>query len=112
MFKEICANTDCIFAPDIYPSEITNVFWKYRNFSSLDTTICEKGIEYCIELIDDFIQTKLLCNKAYKESIKYRHPVYDMFYLIVAQKYNAKLLTRDKKLAKISAEMNIEVISY
>lgn len=29
-----------------------------------------------------------------------------------AQKYNAKLLTRDKKLAKISAEMNIEVISY
>jgi len=31
---------------------------------------------------------------------------------IVAQKYNAKLLTRDKKLAKISAEMNIEVISY
>ena len=26
--------------------------------------------------------------------------------------YNAKLLMRDKKLAKISAEMNIEVISY
>ena len=112
LFKEICANADCIFAPDIYPSEITNVFWKYKNFSSLDTTICEKGIEYCIELIDNFIHTKLLCNKAYKEAIQYRHPVYDMFYLIVAQKYNAKLLTRDKKLAKISAEMNIEVISY
>lgn len=24
LFKEICANADCIFAPDIYPSEITN----------------------------------------------------------------------------------------
>ena len=24
LFKEICTNADCIFAPDIYPSEITN----------------------------------------------------------------------------------------
>ena len=24
LFKEICANADYIFAPDIYPSEITN----------------------------------------------------------------------------------------
>ena len=28
LFKEICANADCIFAPDIYPSEITNVFFR------------------------------------------------------------------------------------
>lgn len=112
LFKEACANAECIFAPDIYPSEITNVFWKYRIFSSLDEAICKKGIKYCIELIDDYINTKTLCNIVYEESAKCRHPVYDMVYLISAQKYNAKLLTRDKKLAKISEEMNIEVISY
>ncbi|MEL3905944.1 MAG: type II toxin-antitoxin system VapC family toxin [Treponema sp.] len=99
------------FAPDIYPSEITNVFWKYRNFSSLNTTICKKGIEYCIGLIDDFINTKVLCNIVYEEAVKYRHPAYDMFYLIAAKKYHAKLLTCDKKLAKISTEMSIDVIS-
>jgi hypothetical protein len=34
------------------------------------------------------------------------------FILITAQKYSAQLFAYDKKLAKISAEMNIEVISY
>jgi len=63
-------------------------------------------------LIDDFINTRALCKIVYEESAKYRHPVYDMFYLIVIKKNNAKLLTCDKKLAKIGTEMNIEVISY
>ena len=69
LFKEACMDAEFIFAPDIYPSEITNVFWKYRNFSSLNATICENGIEYCIELIDDFINTKTLCKPVYQESI-------------------------------------------
>jgi len=47
----------------------------------MDTTICEKGIESCIELIDAFINTKIFCNRVYKESLKYRYAVYDMFYL-------------------------------
>lgn len=112
ILKTACADADTVFAPDIYPSEITNVFWKYANFSYLDKTICEKGMEYCIELVDDFINTKKLCREAYEEAVKYKHPVYDMFYLICARTNKAQLLTCDKKLAKIGREMNVEIMAY
>lgn len=39
-FKGICTEADIVLTPDIYPSEITNVFWKYKVFSNLDTTKC------------------------------------------------------------------------
>lgn len=108
-FKNSCMEADIILAPDIYPSEITNVFWKYRVFSNLDLIKCEKGIEYCIDLIDDFVDTQFLCNEVYAEAVKYKHPVYDIFYLIAARRNNGKLLTCDKKLKKIAIEMGINL---
>jgi len=36
---------------------------------------CEKGIDYCIDLIDDYIATKFLCREVFGESIKNKHPV-------------------------------------
>ncbi|MGI5085707.1 type II toxin-antitoxin system VapC family toxin [Treponema putidum] len=110
-FKNSCMEADIILAPDIYPSEITNVFWKYRIFSNLDLIKCEKGIEYCIDLIDDFVDTRFLCNEVYAEAVKYKHPAYDIFYLIAARKNNAKLLTCDKKLKKIAIEMGVKLIA-
>ena len=110
-FKNSCMEADIILAPDIYPSEITNVFWKYRIFSNLDLIKCEKGIEYCIALIDDFVDTRSLCNEVYAEAIKYKHPAYDIFYLIAARRNNAKLLTCDKKLKNIAIEMGVKLIA-
>lgn len=108
-FKSICTEADIILAPDIYPSEITNVFWKYKVFSNQDTTKCLKGIKYCIDLIDDFIDTKSLYAEVYNAAVEYEHPVYDMFYLIAAKKNKAILLTCDKKLIKIARNMNIDI---
>ena len=78
---------------------------------TLDLIKCEKGIEYCIDLIDDFVDTRSLCNEVYAEAVKYKHPAYDIFYLIAARRNNAKLLTCDKKLKKIAIEMGVKLIA-
>jgi predicted nucleic acid-binding protein len=49
---------DLVLAPDTFPAEVTNVFWKYGNLSSLPLDTCRTGISYCLELVDDFIGTQ------------------------------------------------------
>ena len=107
LLRETLIKADLVLAPDIFPSEITNAFWKYGTFSDLPADKCEKGIAYCLDLIDDYIDTRGLCFEALAESLRTKHSAYDLFYLVAARRNNAVLATRDKKLAKIAKEMNI-----
>ncbi len=108
-FNKIIAQDDLILAPDTFPSEITNVLWKYANYSDFDFEKCETGISYCIELIDDFVDTKEICHEVFAESIKSKHSSYDIFYLIVARRNNSTLLSKDKKLIQIAKSLGINV---
>jgi len=54
-FRELLLNSDLVIAPDTFPSEITNVFWKYAYHSNMEKDKCEKGIDYCLDLVDDYI---------------------------------------------------------
>ena len=54
-FQEILLDSDLVIAPDTFPSEITNVFWKYGFYSDMELAKCENGIDYCLDLVDDYI---------------------------------------------------------
>ena len=110
LFKKCINEADLVLAPNTYPSEICNVFWKYQNFSKLDAGKCGKGIDYCIDLIDDFVDTTLMCREVYGEAVKYKHPVYDLFYLVLARRQNATLITKDKKMQLIATSMKISLL--
>ena len=109
-FSKILKESDLVMAPDIFPSEITNVFWKYAQFSGLSLTKCEAGIDCCNDLIDDYIETKNMCREVFSESIRLKHSSYDIFYLSVARRNNALLLTKDKKLSIVAEEIGIRTI--
>lgn len=109
VFKDHLRVADVVIAPNTFPSEITNAFWKYNRFDALPIEKCGKGIDYCLDLVDDYIDTKDLCREVLGESTKRKHPAYDMFYLVLARRNDASLLTRDKKMMKMAKEMNIAV---
>ena len=44
-----------------------------------------------------------------EEGIKNNHPIYDMYYVVLARKSNATLITNDQALAKICEELSIKV---
>lgn len=108
-FREVLKQADLVVAPDTYPSEITNVFWKYGCHGNFPMEKCGEGIDYCINLVDDYISTRAMCREALAEALQHRHPAYDLFYLILARRNNALLLTKDKKLIQIAKELNVTV---
>jgi predicted nucleic acid-binding protein len=38
-----------------------------------------------------------------------KHPAYDLFYLILARRNNACILTKDKKMIEAASKLNIKV---
>ena len=108
-FRKLLMQSELVLAPDTFPSEITNTFWKYALYSGLPGEKCEKGIEYCIDLVDDYINTRSLCREVFSESVKTGHPAYDLFYLILARRNNACILTKDKKMIEAARKLKIKV---
>jgi predicted nucleic acid-binding protein len=109
IFQEILLASDIVIAPDTFLSEITNVFWKYAYYSNMEREKCEKGIDFCLDLVDDYIDTKSLCREVFFESVNYEHSAYDLFYLVAARRHNATIITKDKKLISTAKKMNITV---
>jgi predicted nucleic acid-binding protein len=71
---------------------------------------CARGIDYCIALVDTYIQTKPMCREVLSESVKTSNAAYDFFYLMTARRYGASLVSRDKKLKKIAQNLGIAIL--
>ena len=109
-FTEAVSIAKLVIAPDIYLSEVVNAFWKYANFSGMDKETCKTGIDYCIDLIDDYIPTRFLTHEVFSESISHHHPSYDIFYIVIARRNDAVLVSKDKKLTEIAKSMGVRLV--
>jgi predicted nucleic acid-binding protein len=98
-----------VIAPDLYVSELTNTLWKYYKAKLLAKDLCEKKVEDGINFIDNFISSNELWQEALGEGINNGHPIYDMYYAVLARRNNGTLLTSDRDLAKICKKLNIDI---
>ena len=110
-YKNLLQVADMAIAPDTFISEITNVIWKYRKFSQFSDDTCISGIDFCHGLIDDYVNSSSIWREAYFEGVRHQHSTYDMFYLVVARRNNAVLITRDKRLNELSKSIGVKIVS-
>ncbi len=108
-FRTGLRDAERILAPDTFASEITSAFWKYAVHKELSGEECRRGLTYCLAIVDDLLETRSLCPEVLVESVNANHSVYDMFYLVLARRNDAVLLTRDRKMKTLAEEMNIKV---
>jgi predicted nucleic acid-binding protein len=109
-YKGILKKSTKVLAPDLFISEITNVYWKYIVASQIDFEKAKLGIEYSIKSVDEFIDTQDIWSESLFEAIQQKHSVYDLMYVIAARRNSAVLLTLDKKLKSICTKLKIETI--
>lgn len=109
-FKKIILEADAVIAPELYISEITNVAWKYNKISNFGHEECYSLSEDGINLIDQFIDTKILWKEALREAMNNDQSVYDCLYFICARRNDGILLTKDQKLKKLCRKLKIETM--
>ena len=99
-----------IVAPDLFPSEIVNTAWKMHAFSAMPHDDCLDLIDDAIALIDDFYDTKQMAREVFALASQTKTAAYDSFYLSLARRLDATLVTMDKKLARTAHGITIPVL--
>jgi predicted nucleic acid-binding protein len=103
------ASASLVVSPELYCSEISNVFWKLLKAGQLSREDCEYGISTCLELVDDLVPMAELSQEVFAAAIAYDMSAYDMFYAVTTRRYNGRLLTMDKKLIEAGKKMKLRL---
>ena len=81
--------------------------WKYVKAGSLEAETALERYEKAIDLIDDFTPDRELATEALTEAVRYRHPVYDLLYAVLARRNGCTLLSMDQRLKTLLVRMGI-----
>lgn len=106
---ELLEAASLVLAPDLFVSEVCNVFWKYRTADLLDQQQADRALSRSLALTDRLEPAFACYQEAFALAVRHQHPFYDALYLVVARRNNALLLTLDQRLAALATTLDIEV---
>ena len=106
----VLAQSEEVIAPELLVPEIVNAVWKYHQFAEFDLGKCEKILELAVGLVDRLISHRAIYREAFALSRAQKsRAAYDMFYLALALREDALLLTLDGTLKKEAKRAGIRV---
>lgn len=109
-FEQLLYANENIIAPDLFYAEVANIFTKGVRTKQYGSSIVEGCVQDAIELIDRFYRLDDLTPEVVRASLKYYHSSYDMYYMVLAQRLGATVLTLDKHLAKLCIKNDVDCI--
>lgn len=107
--QEHLSTANLVVSPDLFCSEVSNVFWKLLKADQLSREDCESGIDTCLSLVDDLIPMSELSQEVFAAAITNNMTAYDMYYAVTTRRYNGRLLTMDKKLKEAAKKMKLRI---
>ncbi|MEJ5187650.1 MAG: type II toxin-antitoxin system VapC family toxin [Breznakiellaceae bacterium] len=109
-YREIVKQASTVISSALYKAEVANVLWKYVKAKLLSKDVALQRLQYCTDLIDEFVDIGNNNQESFLESIRIDLSVYDMLYLTLARRNGALLITQDKRLTEKAKELGIEVV--
>ncbi|HPD79773.1 MAG TPA: type II toxin-antitoxin system VapC family toxin [Spirochaetia bacterium] len=109
-YEDLLEQASRVITSDLYKAEVANVLWKYVRAKLLTKDVALQRLQYCLNLIDEYIDITENNQESFIESIRIDYSVYDVLYLTIARRNGAILITQDKMLKDIAKELGIETI--
>jgi predicted nucleic acid-binding protein len=108
--KALLDESEQVLAPDLLIPEFVNALWKYHQFNQLSLSVCEQAIELLPALVGTFVPSQEIYREAFALTrAQQSRAAYDMFYLALARREDAVLLTLDGTLKKEAKRAGIRV---
>ena len=89
-----------LIAPDLVIAEIANAAWKFVIFDSVSADAAISAVREVAKAFEELVPTTVLKDRALAMAIALRHPAYDCFYLALAERSAAPLITADDRLIR------------
>jgi predicted nucleic acid-binding protein len=84
---------------------------KYYRHGKVSLENCERALEQTISFPDEFVPASDLYREAFAMAAAGQRPAYDMFFLVLARRNNATLVSLDKSLLKFAAKHDVKVLT-
>lgn len=89
---------DDLLAPELVVAEVGNALWKACRRNQIDAADADAAISTLIRTFRRTAAIAGLANEALQIARALDHPVYDCFYLVLARREAAALVTADRRL--------------
>jgi len=107
---EILSRATEVVAPEHYVVEVTSGLWKYVIAKELVVREAVSRLDVAFGFVERYESSAALADEALREAAARRHSVYDMFYVVLARRENAALVTVDSRLRKLEKSMGVAVL--
>jgi predicted nucleic acid-binding protein len=98
---------ELVLAPELIIAEVVNAFWKYLRAGVLSRALSERGVRTALDLVDEFAPMEPLSVEALHLAALHERAAYDMFYLVLARRNGAVLITADEALRRSARNLGI-----
>jgi predicted nucleic acid-binding protein len=88
-------------APTLIAAEIGNAVWKRVMWNDFPTADALRALDAALALFSQLIPTEELAARATEIAVELKHPIYDCFYLALAERERCALVTADKRLLTV-----------
>jgi predicted nucleic acid-binding protein len=95
---ELVRSDRSLIAPDLVLAEIANAAWKFVRFENLNSNTAASILAEAANGFDEIVSSRGLKDRAFTMAIELRHPVYDCFYLALAEQRDCNMVTADERL--------------
>jgi predicted nucleic acid-binding protein len=98
-----------VIAPSLVVAEIGNALWKSALRKDLERSQALDGLRIATAHFSRLIGIEDLAADAMAFAVDGRHPIYDCFYLALARRENAALITADEDMIAAARKAKIKV---
>lgn len=96
---------DGLIAPSLIVAEIGNAVWKAVRRGDLPSEHAPMAVEIALGPIHELKPADELRGRALELAIELDHPIYDCFYLALAERERVPLVCADKKMIKKTKQL-------
>lgn len=89
---------DDLVAPDLIVAEVCSVLWQRHRRGEINEDHAYAAQSSLADFFDHFIAIPAFSRRALEIAISLDHPIYDCFYLAVAEFHKCSLVSADKRL--------------
>lgn len=101
---------DAMIAPSLVAAEIGSALWKAVRRGDLDISDAKAALEAALLSYEALFPLEDMRARALEFAVQLDHPIYDCFYLALAEREQAALVTKDERLLRASKLLrNVEV---
>ena len=108
--RDTITESEEVVVPELYCAEVANALWKNVHSQNFSQEIAVQYYRKAISFVDTFVNTKNSTMSSLRLGCLLDHSIYDMYYLTLADQYDAHLMTLDKRLLKLAKEQGIKYV--